>query len=159
MVSEKISLARGATYVASVNVAIGISGVLYLTFATRLLPTVSDFGTVSIMALVLALLQAIIPLGLPSAIAKFLPELVGKYGLATAKGVSIKGFKIGIILSISGSLLCFLFAPQLSDLFFGTSLGGTVYFRLIAIDSFVVNLAVFVSQNLTDLKKFKEYNN
>jgi O-antigen/teichoic acid export membrane protein len=157
MVSEKISLARGATYVASVNVVIGISGVLYLAFATRLLPTVSDFGTVSIMALVLALLQSIIPLGLPSAIAKFLPELVGKYGLATAKGVSIKGFKIGIILSISGSLLCFLFAPQLSGLFFGTSLGGAVYFRLIAIDSFVVNLAMFVSQNLTGLKKFKEY--
>jgi len=156
MPSERVDLARAATYVAAANVVVALAGVFYLAFATRLLPTVADFGTVSILGMTVSLLQAIVPLGLPQAVIKFLPEQIGRSGFAAARGVSIKGFRAGAVLAVICSTACFIFAPQLSSIFFG-ELGKADLLRLVAVDSFALGLSTFVSAPLLGLKRFKEY--
>ncbi|MGC8937229.1 MAG: oligosaccharide flippase family protein, partial [Candidatus Methanomethylicaceae archaeon] len=122
--------------------------------AARLLPTIADLGKVSAITMFSGLLLTVLLLALPSAISKYYSELLGK-GSPEASGVAYTGFKIGAILTVVGSGSCFLLAPTISLIFFGSG-DEAFFFRLLALDMSALFFSQFSSSVLYGSERFKE---
>lgn len=153
--AEKVRLARSAIYLAAQNVVSTISGILYFAFAARLLPTIADLGEVSAITMFSGLLLTVMILALPSAVSKYYSELLGKNLPSDAIGVAYTGFKIGTLLALVGGGSCFLFAPIISLMLFGSE-AEAFFFRLLALDVLAVFISQFSSSVLYGSQRFKE---
>src|SRR2546422_6998902 len=62
-VEPAVRVARGASYLLLQGIVINIMGVFYFVFATRLLPTVADFGRISTVNIFAVLVVSVGSLG------------------------------------------------------------------------------------------------
>jgi len=79
----------------------------------------SGYGLVYFGASVAGLLGVICTFGLPFALERFIPEFRVKKQLGKIKGAITGSLKLVLFLSIVSGALLFLFAPQISKIFFG----------------------------------------
>jgi len=153
--SEGVRLARSATYLVIPGIVIGLSGILYFAFASRILPTIADLGKVSAITMFSGLLSAVFLISLPQAITRFYAKNIGMADQKNALAVALTGRKVGIALSTLSGVLCFLFAPQLSYVFLGSE-SDAIFFMLLAVDSFAIILTPFLDATLEGAQQFKK---
>jgi len=153
--AEKVRLARSAVYLAAQGTVSTISGIIYFAFAARLLSTVADLGKVSAITMFSSLLLTLLTLALPSAVSKYYSELIGKGDPSDAYGVAYTGFKVGSLLAFVGGFSCFLFAPSISLLFFGSE-SEAFLFKLLSLDILATFLSQFPYSVLYGSQMFKE---
>src|SRR5438094_139716 len=154
-VEPAVRVARGASYLLLQGIVINIMGVFYFVFATRLLPTVADFGRISTVNIFAVLVVSVGSLGLPTAATRFIAKYVASEQEGQARIVYQKVLRVGIGLSILSLSSVVLGSQVLSQLFLGSPDFGFL-FRLAGLDVFFQLLALFPLGALQGVYRFRE---
>src|SRR5256712_6184423 len=141
-VEPAVRVARGASYLLLQGIVINMMGVFYFVFATRLLPTVADFGRISTVNIFAVLVVSVGSLGLPTAATRFIAKYVASEQEGQARIVYQKVLRVGIGLSILSLSSVVLGSQVLSQLFLGSPDFGFL-FQLAGLDVFFQLLALF----------------
>src|SRR3989449_10994629 len=96
------------------------NGVFYFVFATRLLPTVADFGRICTVNIFAVLVVSVGSLGLPTAATRFIAKYVASEQEGQAHIVYQRVLRLGIGLSALSLLSVVLGSKLLSQLFLGS---------------------------------------
>src|SRR5882762_1640663 len=135
-VEPAVRVARGASYLLLQGVVVNLMGVFYFAFATRILPTVADFGRITTVNIFAILIVAVGSLGLPTAATRFIAKYVASEHEGQAYVVYHKVLHLGIGLSILSLLAVVLGSKTLSQVFLGTTDYGFL-FQLAGVDVFL----------------------
>src|SRR6267378_4885955 len=154
-VEPAVRVARGASYLLLQGIVINIMGVFYFVFATRLLPTVADFGRISTVNIFAVLVVSVGSLGLPTAATRFIAKYVASEQEGQARIVYQKVLRFGIGLSILSLSSVVLGSHVLSQLFLGSPDFGFL-FQLAGLDVFFQLLALFPLGALQGVYRFRE---
>src|SRR5467141_448640 len=154
-VEPAVKDARGASYLLLQGIVINIMGVFYFVFATRLLPTVADFGRISTVNIFAVLVVSVGSLGLPTAATRFIAKYVASEQEGQARIVYQKVLRFGIGLSILSLSSVVLGSHVLSQLFLGSPDFGFL-FQLAGLDVFFQLLALFPLGALQGVYRFRE---
>src|SRR5207249_4655553 len=154
-VEPAVRVARGASYLLLQGIVINIMAVFYFVFATRLLPTVADFGRISTVNIFAVLVVSVGSLGLPTAATRFIAKYVASEQEGQARIVYQKVLRVGIGLSILSLSSVVLGSQVLSQLFLGSPDFGFV-FQLAGLDVFFQLLALFPLGALQGVYRFRE---
>lgn len=154
-VEPAVRVARGASYLLLQGIVINIMGVFYFVFATRLLPTVADFGRISTVNIFAVLVVSVGSLGLPTAATRFIAKYVASEQEGQARIVYQKVLRVGIGLSILSLSSVVLGSQVLSQLFLGSPDFGFL-FQLAGLDVFFQLLALFPLGALQGVYRFRE---
>ena len=154
-VEPAVRVARGASYLLSQGVVINIMGVFYFVFATRILPTIADFGRITTVQIFAVLVVSVGSLGLPTAATRFIAKYVASEQEGQAHIVYQKVLRFGIGLSTLSLLSVVLGSQALSQLFMGSRDFGFL-FQLAGLDVFFQLLALFPLGALQGVYRFRE---
>jgi len=145
-------VARGATYLFVQGLVCNVIGVVYFVILVRLL-TPEEMGVYAVLTFLLALVQALGTLALPSAAVKYIAQYMAQGRLMEAKSVVARVLQISILASALLSALLFASAGPLSILLSGTS----VYvFQALAFAAFFTILQIQVGSFLQGLQRMRE---
>lgn len=152
--SSSYETARGTVYMMMKNLVFGLSGFVFFILIARFLPHVSDLGLVNGLFSMIAVGVLLASLGLPNAIVRFVPYLIGTGKEELAKGIRVLIFRIGFISSIAFSFAIYVSAYHIATIFFH----NTSYIHLIqiaSVDVFLFTMINYSTYMLISLKKFR----
>jgi O-antigen/teichoic acid export membrane protein len=153
---EKVRLAYSALYLALQGLISSILGIIYFAFIARLLLEVSDLGKIVSISIFSDLLVTLTTLSISSAITKYFSESIGKGDKEEAYGIIANGFKFLLLSSILSSIICIIFAKQISLVFLKNS-EDFFYFWLLSIHIFFIILSQVFTSVIYATQMFKEY--
>src|SRR6267143_2461151 len=154
-VEPAVRVARGASYLLLQGLVVNLMGVFYFAFATRILPTIADFGRITTVNIFAILIVAVGSLGLPTAATRFIAKYVASEHEGQAYVVYHKVLHLGIGLSILSLLAVVLGSKTLSQVFLGTTDYGFL-FQLAGVDVFLQLLVLFPMAALQGVYRFRE---
>ena len=154
--APSVKVARGATYLFLQGIVANLVIIVFIFFAARLLPTITDLGVVTTLSMLSSLFSAFSSLAIPSAITKYIAEYRGKGCANVAKGVCKIGLKVGIVAAFLSFFVCFTFASFLAQFFLGDSSRAYII-MLLAVDVFAVVLVDFLGSVLYGFQDFRRY--
>lgn len=154
-VEPAVRVARGASYLLLQGIVINIMGVFYFVFATRILPTIADFGRITTVQIFAVLVVSVGSLGLPTAATRFIAKYVASEREGQALLVYQKVLWFGIGLSILSLFSVVLSSQMLSQLFLGSP-SFRFLFQLAGLDVFFQLLALFPLGALQGVYRFRE---
>ena len=153
-VEPAVRVARGASYIVLQGVIVNLVGVVYFVFATRLLPTVADFGRITTVNLIILMIVVVGSLGLPTAMTRFIAQYLAKEDQDLARSLYRRIMRLGTFLSLISLVAVFVWSRPLSSFFLGSDY--TLLLQLAAIDIFLQLLAVFPLGALQGIYRFRE---
>src|SRR2546422_1060941 len=154
-VEPAVRVARGASYLLLQGIVINIMGVFYFVFATRILPTVADFGRITTVNIFAVLVVSVGSLGLPTAATRFIAKYVASEQEGQAHIVYQRVLRLGIGLSALSLLSVVLGSKLLSQLFLGSP-DFSFLFQLAGVDVFFQLLALFPLGALQGVYRFRD---
>src|SRR5882762_4303825 len=154
-VEPAVRVARGASYLLLQGIVVNLMGVFYFAFATRILPTIADFGRITTVNIFAILIVAVGSLGLPTAATRFIAKYVASGQEGQARVVYRKVLRLGIGLSILSLFVVILGSRTLSQLFLGAP-DYNFLFQLAGVDVFLQLLALFPLAALQGVYRFRE---
>jgi O-antigen/teichoic acid export membrane protein len=147
--------ARGALYITTKNMVIGIVGSLFFMFIARYLPGVSDLGLVQALQILIMIGVTSANLGLTNAATRFIPYHIGGGRQDLAKEIIVLIFTIGLVSSFVVSLIIFVMAKYIAITFFHNIVYADLV-NLTSIDIFFFNMVIFSNYLLYSLQEFKK---
>jgi len=119
---QTINIPKGTLQITLTNaLQYVIMGLFYIAVTKTNALTQTDIGSLSILSFLSSTIILITGLALPTALAKFVSEKLGKNQLEEAASVQKTITKTVLILSITGFIIAILLSNQLSQYLFGSS--------------------------------------
>src|SRR5205807_8098743 len=150
-----IRVARGATYLLIQGIVVNGLGVVFFAFATRILPTIADFGRVTTLSIFALLVVTVGALGLPTAGTRFIAKYVALRDHVAVDGVYKTILILGTILSALVMVATILGSTIISLSLLG-SLDYAILVKLAGVDIFFQLLTVFPLGALQGIHGFRE---
>jgi O-antigen/teichoic acid export membrane protein len=147
--------AQGTLYLSVSTILTIVFGAALFIFIARFLPSLSDFGLISALQMLINAGVILAGLGLTNAATRFMSYYFGAEKQDIARDVSTVVFRIGLLSSITISFLTYIFASSIASLLFH----GTEYTHLIqlaSIDIFLLSMTSFLVSILYSLHEFKK---
>jgi len=142
IVQPALRVARGASYLIIQGIIVNGVGVIFFVFATRLLPTVADFGRVTTLNIFALLMVTVGTLGLPTAGTRFIARYVALREQGAANGVYKTILVLGTILSALVLVATILASTIISLILLGSP-DYAILVQLVAVDIFFQLLTLF----------------
>ena len=153
-ISAGVSVARGASYLLAEGLIKNSAGVVFLMYATRILP-VTEIGVLSALKMILAFFMTVGTFAIPSAATKYISQSMGMQRVDMAKGIYKKAFRFGLIVSFLPIFLC-LGASNIISAFVSGNADYQLLIVILGLDAFAWLLSPFLNGTLWGLQKFKE---
>ena len=145
-------VARGATYLFFQGLVCSVIGVVYFVVLVRLL-TPEEMGVYAVLTFLLALVQVLGTLALPSAAVKYIAQYMAQGKLKEARSVVARVLQVSVLASALLSVLLFASSGPLSILLSGTSVW---VFQALAFASFFTVLQIQAGSFLQGLQRMRE---
>jgi O-antigen/teichoic acid export membrane protein len=147
--------AQGTLYLLVTTIVISFSSSIFFILIARFFPTVSDFGLVNGLQILINMAVILASLGLTNATIRFMSYYFGAEKQDTAKEVGILTFRIGLLSSMVISAVFYISAPHIASLLFH-QIDYIHLIHLASIDIFVLSLTGFLVSILYSLQEFKK---
>jgi len=146
--------AQGTLYLLVSTILTSTFGAVFFIFIARFLPSISDVGLISALQLLTSMGIIFAGLGLTNAATRFMSYYFGAEKQDIARDVSIVIFRIGLLSSITVSILTYLFASSIASLLFHRT-EYTHLIQLVSVDIFLLSMISFLVSILYSLHEFK----
>ena len=147
--------AQGTLYLLVSTVLTSVIGAVFFIFIARFLPNLSDLGLISTLQMLINLGIIFAGLGLTNAATRFMSYYFGAEKQDIARDVGIVILRIGLLSSITISILTYLFASSIASLLFHRT-EYTYLIQLASIDIFLLGMISFLVSILYSLHEFKK---
>ena len=152
---KDVATARDATWLFIMNIVTAISGVVYFSFAARILPSSVELGILTFVTMIVMLLNTFGVFALPQAAVKFLAELRGKENIEGGRAFFKLLTVAGLLCALGSAVLLLLLSGLLSLAFLG-NLQNTLYLNLLALDIIPVILKNFFHRSLIGQQRIRQ---
>jgi O-antigen/teichoic acid export membrane protein len=146
--------AQGTLYLFLSTILTSATSSIFFMFIARYLPTISAFGLISGLQLLINMCVIFAGLGLTNAATRFMSYYFGADKHDTAREVSILIFRIGLFSSLAISTTLYLLASPIAVLLFHDN-HYTYMVQLASIDIFFLSMVSFFISILYSLQEFK----
>jgi O-antigen/teichoic acid export membrane protein len=147
--------ARGALYLITKALIIGLSAALFYVLIARLLPTVSDLGIFQGLQSLITVSVTLTGSGLSRAATRFISLYIGAGKEKEAGAIYSAVFRIGLITAAVLCIALYILAPYIADLFFhDLDLVGLI--RLVSVDIFLFSLVIYLTSLMYALQLFRK---
>jgi O-antigen/teichoic acid export membrane protein len=151
---ETNNIAKGTLQITSTNaIQYLIIGLFYITVTKTNALTPTDLGVLSILSFLASTFSLFTTLALPTALAKFASENLGKNQLEEAAAIQKTAARAVLTLSIAGFVTTALFSEMISRYFWGTSAYAPLVI-LMATHALLLNLTTLYNSSLQALCLF-----
>ena len=131
--SEDVNTARDATWLLAMNMLIAAGGIVYFSFAARILPSSVELGILAFVTMLAMLLNTFGVFALPQAAVRFLSNLRAKQDLPGGRAFFRLISIAGVVCALGSAIFLLIFSEPLSLFFLGSSV-GVIYIALLSLD-------------------------
>ena len=151
---ESNNIAKGTLQITSTNaIQYLIMGLFYIAVTKTNALTPTDLGVLSVLSFLASTFCLFTTLTLPTALAKFASENLGKNQLEEAAAIQKTAIRAVVTLSLAGFVTIALFSEIISQYFWGTP-NYAFFIILMTINALLLNLSTLYQSSLQALRLF-----
>jgi len=151
---QDVSTARDASWLFIMNISIAAGGIVYFSFAARLLPTSADLGILAFITMLAMLLNTFGVFALPQAVVRFLADLKAKQNIPGGRAFFRLMIILGSVCAVGSAIFLVIFSGPLSFMFLGSNV-GIFYVSLLSLDIIPTILRNFFHRALIGERRIK----